>query len=123
MSKELLPCPFCGSKHVRYVAVSFKYERDEYHRIKCDDCWCYGPIIPKKLGFGVDEAGESKCKEKWNTRQPVREKCKPKRCDQKFTIEWKVMHLCNGCNSAVQRGDNYCPGCGSEINWPEEGKE
>lgn len=42
-------CPFCGSKRVRIVNVSIKYERDSYIRVKCDSCAAYGPIARNRF--------------------------------------------------------------------------
>lgn len=56
----LVGCPFCGSSHVRHVRTSLKYERDEWRRVKCDDCGAYGPI----------KDNEPEAKAAWNRRAP-----------------------------------------------------
>ena len=70
MAEELKPCPFCGSKRVRIVSVGIKYERDYYWRVKCDNCYAYGPYMMVS-NLNSREAAEAK----WNTRVELEELC------------------------------------------------
>ncbi len=67
MSKTLKPCPFCGSKQVRIVSVGIKYERDHYWRVKCDNCYAYGPYMMLS-SLNSREAAEAK----WSARAKLK---------------------------------------------------
>ena len=56
----LVGCPFCGSNRVRHVRTALKFERQEWRRVKCDDCGAYGPI----------KDNEPEAKTAWNRRAP-----------------------------------------------------
>lgn len=58
MSKELKPCPFCGSKHCSFLK---RYELLYY--VFCDDCSGRGGY-----GYTPDEAADE-----WNRRAEVKD--------------------------------------------------
>ena len=100
MNKELLPCPFCGGTCRSYIGNFYlKF-------ITCNDCGA--------MSEGATNVADAI--KAWNTRQPVREKCKPTNIIKgKTTVN--TYGNCGICGHDVTTiSDNYCPKCGSEID-------
>lgn len=68
----ILSCPFCGSKSVHPKRVSYKYSREEYVRVNCNNCSALGPgvaIFYSKKGYGMSlQDAMNRASEEWNKR-------------------------------------------------------
>ncbi len=62
---NLKRCSFCGSIKARIVRTALKYEREDFGRIKCDNCGAYGPIMIIRVG---SDAWRHEATKAWNTR-------------------------------------------------------
>lgn len=77
--KELKPCPFCGSKDIRYsLKVTGHFDIRYHASMYCNKCHCYGArTVTKTIPFGeykgryeieADESVKEKAIELWNRR-------------------------------------------------------
>lgn len=56
---KLLPCPFCGSKRLRYLNISTP-DVERGASVECRGCFTQGPIAPVEV--------RSEAKRLWNQR-------------------------------------------------------
>lgn len=75
MSKEIKPCPFCGSENIDY---SIKTTNGGYHMsMYCKECHCYGArVLIKHFENGRflierNETYKELAIKEWNTRKPI----------------------------------------------------
>ena len=71
MSKELKPCPFCGSDKLKLVKKKTKYKGHNAYvaSIRCNSCHARGgTVINLTIPYAVKEDVESVACERWNKR-------------------------------------------------------
>ena len=52
ITEETKPCPFCGSKDIRYSIKTANSKRDYYGQCYCNECKAAGP----RIRFSVDKS-------------------------------------------------------------------
>lgn len=57
---EILPCPFCDSKDIKYsLKVTGNFEKQYRSTMYCNQCFAYGPRVLTKKIKGDDYPGRS----------------------------------------------------------------
>ena len=106
MTKDLLPCPFCGGEAGFHAVAGRTYA-------ECKQCEASSALI--KTGNNNDL---SKVVKAWNTRvtSPVHNnsKTKPYYSDDGHTY-------CGKCLTYVRKESKMCATCGALVDWTIEG--
>ena len=105
MSKELKPCPFCGSDEINYM---------ERQYIECCSCGC---ILPweQLTDYNGNPAPEDYIVDRWNDRVWDVAKQKTSHVDG---AGFDLYGHCHECGKAIISSKyKYCPECGRKLHW------
>lgn len=94
---ELMTCPFCGGEAMVFV--------NESVFVMCKKCHCQ--TMPRR------DSCIAEC-EKYNALDAVLKNwnSRPKPV---AVYEYEGTYYCGGCNSSINKGDNFCHECGCAV--------